>query len=95
MCPQGVILPEQLLNPGNQFHFFLSRQVLIFIDQELEFMLEALHDMSMRSIFLLVRQLGQFKHHLFGLVSVLNNLINDLRHHEEVIDLLTEEVLNT
>lgn len=48
----------------------------------------------MRALVFIVGQLRQLLHDLLSLVSTLDNLFKNLRHHEDVIDLLAEKILH-
>ena len=85
---ERLILSQELLDARNQFQFLLRRQVLILVEQELEFHLKALDKLLEGDLILLIGQLGQLLHSAVGLVTFKHDCVKQLRHDKEVIDLL-------
>ena len=91
---EGGVLPQELLDARNQFQFFLCRQILILVEQKLELVLQAPNQLVKGHLVLIIGQLGQLLHSSHGLVTAKHDSVQDLRHDEEVVDLLAEHVLN-
>ena len=91
---KSCVLPEELLDARNQFQFFLCRQILILVQQQLKLVLKAADQLVKRDLILIVCQLRQFLHRAHCLVAAEHNRIQDLRHDEEVIDLFAKKILD-
>ena len=90
---EDSVLTKELLYARDQFEFFLCRQVLVLVEEELEFVLKAFDKLIKRDLVLLVRQLGQLLHRAVSLIAFEHDCVQDLGHHEEVVDFFPEDVI--
>ena len=91
---EGCVLPQELFNARNQFQFFLCRQILIFIEQQLELVLQTPYQLIKSNLVLIIGQLCQLLHSSHGFVTSEHYRVQDLRHDEEVVNLLTKHVFD-
>ena len=66
---------------------------MVFIQQELEFVLQALDELIKGHLVLVVGQPGQLLHRAVSFVTLEHDGVQELRHHKEVVDLFPQDFL--